>query len=75
MKTSWFRTLKNVTLCIVKNEEDKTFTFKDVCYESSKEEAMLAVYNDNKLTSDSHVKKNVKNLVKSYTHSQEYQQF
>ena len=31
---------------------------------------MLSIYNDNKLTFDSHVKKkNVKNLVGSYTHS------
>ena len=36
---------------------EKTFTFKDVCYENSKEEAILGITTDNKLIFDSLVKK------------------
>ena len=36
-----------------------------MCYENSKEEDILGITNDNKLTIDSHVKKYAKNPVNS----------
>ena len=60
--TNWFHenfmvlnSKKYHFICIGKT--GKTFTFKDVCYEISKEEAMLGINIDNKLFFDSHVKK------------------
>ena len=48
---------KNV-MCIGKKEKkNKTYTFKDVCYENSKKEVILGITFDKKLTFDSHVKK------------------
>ena len=44
-------------MCIGKDGENKTFTFKDVCYKSSKEEVILGITIDNKLSFDSHIRK------------------
>ena len=47
-------------MCIGKDGENEIFTFKDGCYKSSKEEAILGITTDNKLNFDSHIKKDVK---------------
>ena len=44
-------------MCIGKDGENETFTFKDVCYKSSKEEVILGITIDNKLSFDSHIRK------------------
>ena len=44
-------------MCIGKDGENETFTFKDVCYRSSKEEVILGITIDNKLNFDSHIRK------------------
>ena len=44
-------------MCIGKDGENETFTFKDVCYKSSKEEVILVITIDNKLSFDSHIRK------------------
>ena len=41
---------------IGKNTESDIFKFKNVCLENSKEEVILAITNDNKLTFGSHIK-------------------
>ena len=43
-------------MCICK-DIDETFSFKDVCYKSSKEEVILGITIDNKLSFDSHIRK------------------
>ena len=44
-------------MCIGKDVENETFTFKDVCYKSSKEEVILGKTIDKKLSFDSHIRK------------------
>ena len=44
-------------MCIGKDVENETFTFKDVCYKSSKEEVILGITIDKKLSFDSHIRK------------------
>ena len=44
-------------MCIGKDEKNETFTFKDVSYKSSKEEVILGITIDNKLSFDSHIRK------------------
>ena len=44
-------------MCIGKDGENETFTFTDVCYESSKEEVILGITIDNKLNFYSYVRK------------------
>ena len=44
-------------MCISKDGENETFTFKDVCYKSSKDEVILGITIDNKLSFDSHIRK------------------
>ena len=44
-------------MCIGKDGKNETFTFKDVCYKSSKEEVILGITIDNKLSFDSHIRK------------------
>ena len=44
-------------MCIVKDGENETFTFKDACYKSSKEEVILGITIDSKLSFDSHIRK------------------
>ena len=43
-------------MCIGKNTESDTFKFDNVCLENSKEEVILGVTIDSKLTFDSHKK-------------------
>ena len=44
-------------MCIGKDGGNETFTFKDVCYKRSKEEVILGITIDNKLSFDSHIRK------------------
>ena len=43
-------------MCIEKNIESDIFKFENVCLENSKEEVILGITIDNKLTFDSHIK-------------------
>ena len=43
-------------MCIGKNTESDIFEFEDVCLENSKEEGILGITIDNKLTFDSQIK-------------------
>ena len=43
-------------MCIGKNTESDIFKFENVCLENSKEEVILGITIDNKLTFDSHIK-------------------
>ena len=43
-------------MCIGKNTESDIFKFENVCLENSKEEVILGMTIDNKLTFDSHIK-------------------
>ena len=43
-------------MCIGKNTESDIFKFGNVCLENSKEEVILRITTDNKLTFDSHIK-------------------
>ena len=43
-------------MCIGKNTESDIFKFENVCLENSKEEVILGITIDNKLTFDSHMK-------------------
>ena len=43
-------------MCIGKNTESDIFEFENVCLENSKEEGILGITIDNKLTFDSHIK-------------------
>ena len=43
-------------MCIGENAESDTFKFENVCLENSKEEVILGITIDNKLTFDSHIK-------------------
>ena len=43
-------------MCIGKNSESDIFKFENVCLENSKEEVILGITIDNKLTFDSHIK-------------------
>ena len=45
--------------CIGKNNESDIFKFENVCLENSKEELILEITIDNKLTFDSHIKKHL----------------
>ena len=44
-------------MCIGRDGENETFTYKDVCYKNSKEEVILGITIDNKLNFDSHIRK------------------
>ena len=44
------------SMCIGKNTESDVFKFENVCLENSKEEVILGITIDNKLTFDSHIK-------------------
>ena len=46
-----------------KNREIETFTLKDVCCKNSREEIILGIPTDNKLTFDSHVRKICKKIL------------
>ena len=54
---------------------NEIFSFKDVWYNNRKKDNILRITIDNKLNFDSHIKRCVKNLVKSKILSQEYQHF
>ena len=43
-------------MCIGRDVENETFTFKDVCYRNSKDKVILGITIDNKLNFDSHIK-------------------
>ena len=43
-------------MCIGKNTESDIFKFENVCLENSKEEVILGITIDSKLTFDSHIK-------------------
>ena len=43
-------------MCIGKNTESDVFEFENVCLENSKEEGILGITIDDKLTFDSHIK-------------------
>ena len=43
-------------MCIGKNTKSDIFKFENVCLENSKEEVILGIIIDNKLTFDSHIK-------------------
>ena len=43
-------------MCIGKNTESDIFRFENICLENSKEEIILGITNDNKLTFASHIK-------------------
>ena len=49
-------------MCIGKDGENETFTFKDVCFKSSKEEVILGITIDNKLSFDSHIRRMCKKI-------------
>ena len=42
-------------MCLVKNTENETFTLKDIIINSSKEEKILGVIIENRLTFNSHI--------------------
>ena len=44
-------------MCIRKNTESDIFKFENVCVENSKEEVILGITIDSKLTFDSHIKR------------------
>ena len=44
-------------MCIGRDGENETFTFKDVCCKNSKEEIVLGITIDNNLNFDSHLTK------------------
>ena len=48
-------------MCIERDGENETFTFKDVRYNNSKEEVIFVIKIDNKLNFDSHLRKMCKN--------------
>ena len=52
-------------MCIGKNTESDIFKFENVCLENSKEDVILGINIDNKLTFDSHIKTSAEKLVKS----------
>ena len=62
-------------MCIGRDVENQTFTFKDMCYKNSKERVVLGITIDNKLNFDSYITICVKNLFKNQMPSQEYQHF
>ena len=43
-------------MCIGKNTESDIFRFENICLQNSKEEIILGITNDNKLTFASHIK-------------------
>ena len=43
-------------MCIDREGENETFSFKDVCYKNRKEEVILVITIDNKCNFDSHIK-------------------
>ena len=42
-------------MCIGRDVENQTFTFKDMCYKNSKERVVLGITIDNKLNFDSYI--------------------
>ena len=57
MKTLWYLIRTNVTICALeKNTGSDIFEFENVCLENSKEEVILGITIDNKITFDSHIK-------------------
>ena len=62
-------------MCIGKDGENETFTFKDVCYKSSNEEVILGITIDNKLDFHSHMRKMCQKPGQKKNFSQEYQHF
>ena len=60
--TNWFyenfmvlNSKKYHFMCIGRDVENETFTFKAACYKNSKEEVILGITIDNKLNFDSHI--------------------
>ena len=47
---------KRHNMCIGKHTESDIFRFENICLENSKEEIILGITNDNKLTFASHIK-------------------
>ena len=43
-------------MCIGRDGENETFTFKNVCYRNSKKEIILGITISNRLNFDSHIK-------------------
>ena len=43
-------------MCLGKNTENETFTFKDIIMNNSKKEKILGVIIDNRLTFNSHIR-------------------
>ena len=48
-------------MCIVRDIENETFTFKDACYKNNKKEIILGITIENKLNFDSHIRNMCKN--------------
>ena len=48
-------------MCIVRDIENETFTFKDACYKNNTEEIILGITIENKLNFDSHIRNMCKN--------------
>ena len=76
--TKWFHEsymVLNAGKChfIWKNTENETFIFKDTIMDNSKEEKVLGVTIDNKLTFSCHIRELCKKLLKKYRLCQEYQ--
>ena len=59
-------------MCFGKNTENLTFIFKDIM-NNSKEEKILGVTIENRLTFSSHIRELCKKLLKKYRLCQEYQ--
>ena len=60
-------------MCLGKNTENETFTFKDTIMNNSKEEKILRVIINNRLTFSRHIRELCKKLLKKYRLCQEYQ--
>ena len=52
-------------ICIGRDVENETFTFKDVCNKNTKEEVILGTTINNKLNFDIHIKNICKKPVKN----------
>ena len=61
-------------MCFGKNTENLTFIFKDIM-NNSKEEKILGVTIENRLTFSSHIRELCKKLLKKYRLCQEYQTY
>ena len=60
-------------MCHGKNKENDTFNFRNISLKNSKEEVILGLTTDNKLSFDNHIRKFVEKQFKRLVHYQEYQ--